>query len=138
MRPHQARLNCPCGTTKNAASSGPSDDPVLPPTWNTDCARPWRPPDDIRAMRDDSGWKIDEPTPISPTASRIAPSVLAIDSSSRPDSENTIPATSEYGIGRRSVYIPTSGCSSDAVSCSVNVISPICEKLSCSDDLSSG
>ena len=29
---HHARLDWPCGTTRNAPSSGPSDDPRLPPT----------------------------------------------------------------------------------------------------------
>ncbi len=89
-------------------------------------------------MRDDSGWKIDDPTPISPAANRITPSVEATDSSSSPTSENVIPPTSEYGIGRRSVYIPTTGWSNEAVSCSVSVIRPICEKFNCSDDFSSG
>ena len=37
--------------------------PVLPPTWNTDCARPWRPPDAMRATRLDSGWNTDDPMP---------------------------------------------------------------------------
>ena len=50
-----------------AASSGPSDWPKLPPTWNSDCAKPWRPPEAARATRDASGWKIAEPTPISAT-----------------------------------------------------------------------
>ena len=39
-----------------------------------------------------------------------------VDSSSSPTSVNAMPTTSEYGVGRRSVYRPTSGCSSDAVS----------------------
>jgi hypothetical protein len=30
----------PRGTTMNAASSGPAAEPMLPPTWNSDCARP--------------------------------------------------------------------------------------------------
>ena len=30
----------PKGTTMNAAISGPSDWPKLPPTWNTICAKP--------------------------------------------------------------------------------------------------
>ena len=30
-------------------------DPTLPPTWKTDCASPCRPPEAIRATRDDSG-----------------------------------------------------------------------------------
>ena len=45
----------------NAASSGPSAEPTLPPTWNSDCARPCRPPDAMRATREDSGWNTDEP-----------------------------------------------------------------------------
>ena len=31
---------CPPGTTMNAAISGPSDWPKLPPTWNRLCAKP--------------------------------------------------------------------------------------------------
>ena len=30
-------------------------EPTLPPTWNTDWAMPCRPPEAIRATRDDSG-----------------------------------------------------------------------------------
>src|SRR5260370_38389851 len=30
----------PRGTTMKAASSGPAAEPMLPPTWNSDCARP--------------------------------------------------------------------------------------------------
>ena len=30
----------PCGTTMKAASNGPAAEPMLPPTWNSDCARP--------------------------------------------------------------------------------------------------
>ena len=37
---NQAMLPWPCGTTMNAASSGPTAEPVLPPTWNSDCANP--------------------------------------------------------------------------------------------------
>ena len=39
----------------HAASSGPMALPALPPTWKIDCARPWRPPEARRAMREDSG-----------------------------------------------------------------------------------
>ena len=46
-----------------AARIGPSDEPILPPTWNTDCARPCRPPDAIRATREASGWNTAEPIP---------------------------------------------------------------------------
>src|SRR4051812_43829981 len=100
---HQAMLDWPRGATRNAPSSGPNDDPRLPPTWNSDCASPYRPPDAIRAMRDDSGWKIDDPTPISPAASNRIGNVGAADSSSNPRSEQVIAATSEYGAGRESV-----------------------------------
>src|SRR6202035_1687222 len=37
---NQAMLGCPNGTTIMAASSGPIEVPALPPTWNTDCAKP--------------------------------------------------------------------------------------------------
>ena len=51
-----------------AASTGPSDDPTLPPTWNSDCAKPWRPPEAMRATREASGWKTAEPTPTNAAA----------------------------------------------------------------------
>ncbi len=66
------------------------------------------------------------------------PYVAAAASSSRPASEKVIPMTSEYGIGRRSVYSPTSGCSRDAVNCSVNVIRPTCAKVNANDAFSIG
>ena len=62
---NQAMLVWPNGTTMKAASSGPIAWPKLPPTWNSDWARPKRPPEAKRAMREDSGWKIAEPMPIS-------------------------------------------------------------------------
>ncbi len=52
---NQAMLRWPCGSTMKAASSGPSDDPLLPPSANSACAKPWRPPDAMRAMREASG-----------------------------------------------------------------------------------
>src|SRR5271167_4897166 len=52
---NHARLGCPFGMMIQAASSGPSALPALPPTWNIDCAKPWRPPEARRAMREDSG-----------------------------------------------------------------------------------
>ncbi|MNR20680.1 hypothetical protein D3C85_1375350 [compost metagenome] len=54
-RENHATLPCPCGMMNSAASSGPSADPTLPPTWNSDCANPCRPPEAMRATRDDSG-----------------------------------------------------------------------------------
>ena len=33
---NQEMLDCPRGTTMNAASRGPSDWPACPPTWNRD------------------------------------------------------------------------------------------------------
>src|ERR1700687_3351089 len=65
---NQAMLDWPWGTTMKAASNGPEDDPIWPPTWNTDCAKPWRPPEAARAMREDSGWKTEEPIPPSAAA----------------------------------------------------------------------
>ena len=37
---NQAMLPWPKRSTTNAAASGPSAAPPLPPTWNTDCASP--------------------------------------------------------------------------------------------------
>ena len=54
---NQAMLPCPRGTTTNAASNGPMADPELPPSWNSDCAKPYRPPDAIRATRDEFGME---------------------------------------------------------------------------------
>src|ERR1700704_6311439 len=100
---HQARLDWPRGTTKYAASSGPSDDPKLPPTWNSDCASPCCPPDAMRATRDDSGWNTADPTPIKPAATRIVPRFAADDRSRMPTKDTPMPITSEYGVDRRSV-----------------------------------
>ena len=69
VTPNHAMLRWPFGSTMKAASSGPIADPALPPTWKSDCAKPCRPPDAIRATRDDSGWKIDEPMPTHAAAS---------------------------------------------------------------------
>ena len=62
---NQATAGRPSGTTMNAASSGPSACPPLPPNWNSDCAVPNRPPDAIRATRELSGWNTADPMPIS-------------------------------------------------------------------------
>ena len=79
-----------------AASSGPMRWPALPPTWNSDCARPCRPPEAMRAMRDDSGWKIDEPMPISAAADQQQrDSCGACDSTIRPTSVKPMPTASE-------------------------------------------
>ncbi len=115
-RPNQATLRWPNGTMTAAASSGPIAVPVLPPTWNTDCAKPCWPPEARRATRDDSGWKIDEPMPTKAAASSTTAKLGANASSTNPDSVDAMPNGSEYGCGRRSVYRPTSGWSSDAVS----------------------
>ena len=57
-------LDWPSGSTTKAASSGPRAEPVLPPTWKSDWAKPKRPPEAVRATRELSGWKIAEPSPI--------------------------------------------------------------------------
>ena len=67
-------------------------------------------------MRDDSGWKIDEPTPTNAAASSTMPKLGANASRIRPISVEVMPKGSEYGSGFLSVNRPTSGCSSDAVS----------------------
>ena len=65
---NHATLDWPCGSTMKAASSGPAAEPKLPPTWNIDCARPCRPPEAMRATREDSGWNTEEPVPMSAAA----------------------------------------------------------------------
>ncbi len=112
---NHARLCWPYGMMTAAASSGPIALPTLPPTWNSDCASPCRPPEAMRATRDDSGWKIDEPVPTSAAASSSVPKLGATDISSSPTSVKPMPTGSEYGFGCRSVYSPTIGCSSEAV-----------------------
>ncbi len=69
---NQAIEGCPKGMTTTAARSGPMALPPLPPTWKMDWANPFFPPAAICAMRDASGWNIDEPHPITPTATRIS------------------------------------------------------------------
>src|SRR5262245_61026114 len=98
-----------------AASSGPVEDPKLPPTWKSDCANPCLPPDASRATREDSGWNTDEPMPTNATAIRIAAYVGATDNNSNPINVKAIPIGNEYGLGRASVNVPMTGCSSDAV-----------------------
>ena len=62
----------PSGSTTAAASSGPTADPPLPPTWNIDCARLFLPPDASCATREAVGWNTDDPRPTMPTASNIS------------------------------------------------------------------
>ena len=80
-------------------------------------------------MRDDSGWKTAEPSPTHAaaiTSSQYCPTHASISS---PTSVKPIPTLSERGCGFRSVYHPTSGCSSDAVSWKAKASSPTCVKL---------
>jgi hypothetical protein len=57
----------------------------------------------MRATRDASGWKIDEPIPINMAAKRIAGYVPARDIKRRPTRVRLMPAVREYGCGWRSV-----------------------------------
>jgi hypothetical protein len=76
--------------------------------------------------------------PISAAAASSIAKLPAIDNHRRPTSVIAMPTASANGIGRRSVYMPTAGCSSEAVTCWVIPISPTCAKVSANDDLSSG
>jgi len=49
-----------------------------------------------------------------------------------------MPKASEYGLGCRSVYLPTRGCRSDAVSWKQKVIMPICVKVRLYEALRTG
>ena len=80
-------------------------------------------------MRDDSGWKMAEPMPTKAAASSTVPKFGAKASNNNPHSVQAMPQGSEYGSGRLSVYRPMSGCSSEAVSWKVSVMSPIWPKL---------
>ncbi len=97
---NHAMLCCPAGSTINAASNGPIDDPALPPTWNNDCASPCCPPDAMRATRDDSGWNTADPIPTIATAASTMPKVGADAITISPTIVNVIPIGSEYGVGR--------------------------------------
>ncbi len=57
----------------------------------------------MRATREDSGWKTDEPTPTIPAATRSAEKLPALDRSNSPTRVKPIPTASENGMGRRSV-----------------------------------
>ena len=127
--PNQATWVCPNGITMAAASNGPKAEPALPPTWNVDCANPKRPPEANRAMRDVSGWKVEEPIPTSAEASRIMGKLPTNASMTIPTSVHRVPSGSRFGVGRLSVKKPTHGCNSEAVTWNVRVIRPICAKL---------
>ena len=53
----------------------------------------------MRANRDDSGWKIAEPTPTVAAANKSDTNVDARDSSTSPVSVNIMPIASEYAFG---------------------------------------
>ena len=57
-------LRCPEGTTMKAASKGPATTRRCRPP-GTAIAPDRTAPEAIRATRDDSGWKTDDPIPIS-------------------------------------------------------------------------
>ncbi len=80
---------------KKATISGPIDEPTAPPTWNSDCAKPWRPPDATRAIRDASGWKIDDPIPIKTAAASSRGKLLATANSTNPTKVRPIASASE-------------------------------------------
>src|SRR5471030_2915982 len=92
---YQATPRWPHAATTKAADSGPSAEPVLPPTWNSDWARPWRPPEAMRATRLDSGWKTDEPSPISTAATSTMPKLGATETSTNPTRVDTMAMGSE-------------------------------------------
>ena len=92
---NHATLPRPCGTITHAASSGPTAEPTLPPTWNSDCANPGRPPEAMRATREDSGWNTDEPDPTKAAASSNTGKLGATASNSRPHKVKPMPTGSE-------------------------------------------
>src|SRR5450759_5293818 len=97
-RENHAMLRCPAPSTTNAASKGPSDEPALPPTWNSDCANPCCPPEAMRATRDDSGWNTADPIPTSATAASTTAKLGAEAIRISPTMVNVIPTGREYGL----------------------------------------
>ncbi len=86
---------CPRGIMMAAASKGPKAEPALPPTWKNDCAKPKRPPDAIRATREASGWKVEDPKPIIAEAINNQVKLLANTSMIRPANVNSMPVGSK-------------------------------------------
>src|SRR5450830_1413046 len=84
----------------------------------------------MRATRDASGWKVEEPTPIRPEAINRVGKVETMDSISTPARVKHMPMGSRNGSGRRSVYKPIQGCSNEAVHWNVRVMRPTWVKLS--------
>src|ERR1700684_4606536 len=103
-----------------------------------DCAMPRRPPEAIQASLEASGWKTAEPMPTRATATRTITNSLALDKRIMPASVKHIPAASEKGFGLLSVYIPTKGCSREAVNWKQKVTNPNWLKLRFKDFFSSG
>ena len=68
---NQEMACCPKGRMMRAASSGPTAEPPLPPTWKIHCAKLFLPPDANCATRDAVGWNTEEPNPTTLTANRI-------------------------------------------------------------------
>ena len=100
---NQAMLPWPKGTTISAASSGPSAEPTLPPTWKSDCAKPCRPPEASRATREDSGWKTAEPRPTSAAPSTSTGKLGAPGKHEQAAQREAHAGGQRKGQGRRSV-----------------------------------
>ena len=92
---NQAMLACPFGITISAARIGPIAEPTLPPTWNSDCARPCRPPEASRATREASGWNTAEPAPTIVAATSNGPYPSAAASNTSPIRVTPMPTASE-------------------------------------------
>src|SRR5699024_6500686 len=125
---NQIAPNWSSGTKINAGIKGATACPVLPPTRKIDCDKPRRGPAARKATRDPSGGNIADPQPINHTLIRIVGKEGANASSSIPNILLVKPNGSAYGMGRLSVYIPTTGCITEETMLSVNAMSPSCVK----------
>jgi len=94
-RENQAREDWPWGTMISAASKGPREVPRLPPTWKSACAKPRRPPDAMKAMREASGWKTAEPSPTTAAEHRIQVKLSARERETSPSSVSPMPTANE-------------------------------------------
>ena len=115
------------GRTRNAAISGPSAEPTLPPTWNTDCAKPWRPPE--ASARDARGFRMEHRRADADQRRRRAAArvIRRLRQNQQPDEcERHADRKRDRAVACGRCTWPTSGCSSEAVTWKTSVSSPIC------------
>lgn len=105
----QAIFSRPQGATSSATNNGPNEPPKLPPTWNTDWAKPRLPPEAKDVIREASGWRTDDPTPIMKTANSTQWRLGAKANCTIPTKVNVMPAGNDQAKGCLSKKRPATG-----------------------------